>query len=676
MSAQNAIQLATAIQSKVGSSLISSQNLLPRGESAGVMTQAGASSLGVFLLRDLYEMQHRTYECVEKVASILQSQLDLAEEKDRRERDQLAEELKEKNKLGGSVVPGAGSDFDDDDVANKLDEIDESIDKGRFSELLTGGLTAALLAPGALKSLGKSLGAKLLKGTFYAAIAGFIADPIINYVDENFDLELTEAAKKDIKLSMIGAAAGFGLAGIPGAIIGATAGMMAKVGQYVAGTLNAEEINDSNFAGTAIGGAAGAMFGTAKLAAYIKGGGLASIGATTKLGIAMGSLPVLIGVGAAVALGVGAVYLTKKIDEYQEKTLNKLHETTAKLDKQMGEWAAREEEGLFERFGINLGKLSALGEAQVAAAEANEQVGQNKEKFLADEATVSKLGGLVSAIMGYSDDALTTILQDQTKGENFFSTLENLKAVAAKGGFGADSPDVFEALQAMSDRVQNHAIKLLNEDVKLSRIGKEAAKNKFQKNTYGGDQFENLKKLQLDRETLLKEKELKMKELEAAKIKLAELKEQGIEPTFFGENEAEITSDLIKKLEKELDENNRNATFTIGARLRRNEAAMQKFGTINGLLYNLDELRELYKDDKGRLQAIIERSINQTGSSFISAAQDGANAMKTVGEVQPIVFGGSNNGNTQIATQENYIKKLDTQGDPYFARESYTYGAI
>jgi hypothetical protein len=295
---------------------------------------------------------------------------------------------------------------------------------------------------------------------------------------------------------------------------------------------------------------------------------------------------------------------------------------------------------------------------------------------LADEATVSKLGGLVSAIMGYSDDALTTILQDQTKGENFFSTLENLKAVAAKGGFGADSPDVFEALQAMSDRVQNHAIKLLNEDVKLSRIGKEAAKNKFQKNTYGGDQFENLKKLQLDRETLLKEKELKMKELEAAKIKLAELKEQGIEPTFFGENEAEITSDLIKKLEKELDENNRNATFTIGARLRRNEAAMQKFGTINGLLYNLDELRELYKDDKGRLQAIIERSINQTGSSFISAAQDGANAMKTVGEVQPIVFGGSNNGNTQIATQENYIKKLDTQGDPYFARESYTYGAI
>ena len=90
MSAQNAIQLATAIQSKVGSSLISANSLLPRDEAAGTMVQAGASSLGVFLLRDLYDMQQKTYECVEKVASILQSQLDLAEDTERRERDQAA----------------------------------------------------------------------------------------------------------------------------------------------------------------------------------------------------------------------------------------------------------------------------------------------------------------------------------------------------------------------------------------------------------------------------------------------------------------------------------------------------------------------------------------------------------------------------------------------------------
>ena len=36
----------------------------------------------------------------------------------------------------------------------------------------------------------------------------------------------------------------------------------------------------------------------------------------------------------------------------------------------------------------------------------------------------------------------------------------------------------------------------------------------------------------------------------------------------------------------------------------------------------------------------------------------------------------SNNNNTSIASQNNYIKKLDTQGDPYFSREAYTYGAF
>jgi hypothetical protein len=51
MSSQNALQLATAIQSKVGSSLISVQNLLPPAESASANLQAGAGSLGVFLLK-------------------------------------------------------------------------------------------------------------------------------------------------------------------------------------------------------------------------------------------------------------------------------------------------------------------------------------------------------------------------------------------------------------------------------------------------------------------------------------------------------------------------------------------------------------------------------------------------------------------------------------------------
>ena len=456
MSAQNAIQLATAIQSKVGSSLISANSLLPRDEAAGTMVQAGASSLGVFLLRDLYDMQQKTYECVEKVASILQSQLDLAEDTERRERDQAAELAKEKRP--GAVIPTAGAGAGGlGQVDDTLEDIQESIDKGRFSELLTGGLTAALLAPQALKSLGKSLGSKLLKGGMYGAIAGFIADPIINFVNDEFDLELDADAKKDLKLGMIGAGVGFGVAGIPGAIIGATVPMMAKVAQYITGNLNADELDDSDFAGTAIGGAAAAMFATGKLGAYIKGGGLAAFGAKTTFGAALMSLPVVIGVGAAVALGVGAMFIAKKIDEYQEMALKKLAETTAKLDREMGEWAAREEEGLFERFGVNLGQLSALGEAKVATQEAMEQMGQNKEKFMSDAGMQTKLISLADTIAGYSDDAIKTILLDRTKANNFFDTIESIKGIAAQGGFGEASQDVFTKMAAFSDNVQRVA---------------------------------------------------------------------------------------------------------------------------------------------------------------------------------------------------------------------------
>ena len=90
----------------------------------------------------------------------------------------------------------------------------------------------------------------------------------------------------------------------------------------------------------------------------------------------------MIGIGAAVALGVGVTYIAKKVDEYQEKMLNTLADRMIDLDKEMGEFAAKQEEGLFERMGIQLGNLSALGQARVASEEAFEQFGQDKEKFI------------------------------------------------------------------------------------------------------------------------------------------------------------------------------------------------------------------------------------------------------------------------------------------------------
>ena len=59
MSSQNALQLATAIQSKVGSSLLSVNSMLPPQEAAAATLQAGGGALGVFLLRDLANLQEK-----------------------------------------------------------------------------------------------------------------------------------------------------------------------------------------------------------------------------------------------------------------------------------------------------------------------------------------------------------------------------------------------------------------------------------------------------------------------------------------------------------------------------------------------------------------------------------------------------------------------------------------
>ena len=669
MSSQNALQLATAIQSKVGSSLLSVNSMLPKPEAAAATLQAGGGSLGVFLLRDLANLQEKTYECVEKVASILQSQLDLSEERERRERDQAAELAKEKQ--GGGFIGPMPAENNNSNA--NLDDIEESIKQGTFADLIGNGLTAALLVPSALKNLGLGLGKRLLKGGLFGAVAGVVSDPLIKYIDDEFNLELDQTAKDEIKLSMIGAGVGLGMAGIPGAIIGATAPMIAKVAGFITGTLNAEDVSDKNFAGTAIGGAAAAMFTAGKVGAYIKAGGLASLGAKASFGAALASLPVIIGVGAAVALGVGAMFIAKKIDEYQEMTLNKLEKTTAKLDKELGEWAAREEEGLFERMGINLGRLSAMGEAQVAAKEANEQAGQNIERFKADTSTQTKLGALVNSISNYSDDAIKTILLDRTKSENFFSTLENLKAVAAKGGFGDNSGAIFTTLSAMSDRVQNTAKSLLDQGIKdPDGMIAAAANNKAGKirgMIQGGDQLENIPRLEAEKEKLMIERAKVEEKLAIEQKKLQEMKDAGMKGdyNFLSDNEFELQEKAVEALAEQL-EYNRNNPQNLQNRINRLDRSLQKFGTTNGLLYNLDQLREIMSDDE--LSKLIKRSVNQQGGEFLNEQ----NKANKEGAIPPtVVIKKEGDKVSNVATQNNHLGKLSVYEDPIMQAAGYVY---
>jgi len=649
MSAQNALQLATAIQSKVGSSLIGVQNMLPPAEANSAILQAGAGTSSAFLLSDMIKLQQDTLQSINNVGSVLKAQLDLAEEAERRARDQVIKNQPKPGAGGGVPVAGGGDGGLDDE------QFEELSDKLGMQSILTAGLGTALLTKDALKNFGKKLGGKLLKGGIYGAIAGYVADPIVNYVNKEFDLELDKDAKQEIKMSMIGAGVGFGVAGIPGAIIGATVPMIAKVAQYIGGSLNADEISDADFAGAAIGTGAAAMFTASKLGGVFAGSAIPKV---ATFGAALGSLPVLIGIGAAVAVGAGAMFIAKKVDEYQEMALKKLGETTAKLDKEMGEWAAREEEGLFERFGINLGQLSALGEAQVAAAEANEQAGQNITKFTADTATQTKLTALVDTIANYSDDALRTILMDNTKAGNFFSTIESLKAVAAKGGFGEESGAVFTKLAAFSDRVQNYAKKLVDSGVDLSAKGNQAARNLA---GIGGDQLENIP--QLEQQKIDTEKELQSKklELEQAKKDLidAETRNTG---KFFDTKEVNDLQAIIRKLEFEVGTENRRGTLE--SKILMIDKRLQKFGTTNGLLYNLDQLREIMPDSE--LRELIKRSVNQQGSQFLQE-QSAANNRETT-MVAPITFM-DNKKQINSASATTIAGKLSTQGDNFHENE-------
>ena len=653
MSAEAAVQTATLLQNKVGSSLAGVTSLLSPEQKSDVMLQAGASSLPVVVLDEMKELQRQTYECVEKVANLLQTQIDIATEANRRQRDQAAELRKEKKSEGAPMLPGSGQASAD----GLFGLTPESM-----KNLLTLGLGSVFTVAG-LKAAFKTFGKKLLRGGIVASIITLVADPVVDFLDKELKLDLDDQSKTDLKNSLIGA--GFGsMFGIPGAIVGATIPFVSRVGQYIAGTLNADQVKDSDFAAAGVGTTLASVYATGKLGKLMA---LSKLPAVSNLGMALASTPVLLAVGIGVAAGVGASFLAKKIDEYQEMTLKKLRGTVEKLDKEMGEWAAKQEESLLENFGVNMGTQTALGEAKIAAQEANEQVQQDKEKFLANTETQQNLRGLKDAMIGYSDDAIATILQDGSKAGNLMTTIENLQSIAAKGGFGKDSKDIFESLAAFSDRVQNIAIKMVDDGVKISSTGKSVALNK---EGIGGDQLENIPEMERKKQDLINEQTKARQELDEARIKLVDAQTRNT--GFFDTDEVNDLQGQIKKLERLVGDDGESGT--LARDIRNIEKRMDRFGTTNGLLYNLSELNELYKDDKDRLKDIIERSVNQQGSSFLQE-QIQANAMKKPDNLSPVVITDNKvQSQTNNAKNVTYAGRLNVHGDPIIVRDGYTYG--
>ena len=91
---------------------------------------------------------------------------------------------------------------------------------------------------------------------------------------------------------------------------------------------------------------------------------------------------------------------------------------------------------------------------------------------------------------------------------------------------------------------------------------------------------------------------------------------------------------------------------------------LQKFVTTNGLLYNLDQLREIMPDSE--LRELIKRSVNQQGSQFLQE-QSAANNRETT-MVAPITFM-DNKKQINSASATTIAGKLSTQGDNFHENE-------
>ena len=622
------IGVVTTLQNKVGTSLTGITSLLSPKEQTSAMVQAGASAMSTSVLLGIKNDTEQSLQQSTRTADILQGQLDLQEESERKRRENEQELLKAQKANQGTGTPvgvPGGVELDPEDK--------KGFDFGKLGDIATLGLGAAITSQiaksGGMKAIGASLGKRLVKGGLYGIVAGAVAGPLVEFVDKEFELGMKDEVKKDISNSATGAAAGAAIAGLPGAVIGGTLPMIANVHKYLAGEMDANSLNDYNFAGAAIGGTAAAVYTTGKLGKLMAASKLPAV---AKLGMALGATPALLAVGIGVAAGVGATYLAKKIDEYQEVALEKVKETTAQVDRDLGMWAAKQQEGILENFGLGMGDQSALGMNRVAADEAVEQMKQGS----LDETESANMKALGDSMLNMSDEALKTIMADQSKTKNVISTIEALKNLAVSGAFGQDSKPMFKKLNAFNDRMQSIATEMIKMD--KSSVS-DAARRLSTGQTTEGDTLEKF---------AAEDKKVDAQELEVAEAKMRLAEAEKKYQAFLDEGNKEgmiFTSKELRELNNAKAELNRQESIL-------NKTIDDRNKTLN---YNFEDLKKLYADDPEGLKKLIEMSVQNQGRVFLQEQKQNQELDEFGGKGQVITTitrGGDQN--TAVSGDQNY----------------------
>ena len=439
-----AINVATTLQNRVGASLNSLQLLTPQQSTPAVLA-AGATSVATAVLTSIKAGQDKILESTNSVVELLTTQVKIQEEAERRERERQAEIDKEKPIKDGTIPITDGPDAG----KFKLDEkgLMEGLDIGDFAALATaGGL------------LFKNVAGKIIKGGakggFYAVMASFLAKPAIDFLEEGIlKVDIPEETEKKLETSIIAAAAGLGLAGIPGALIALGAVGVNSLIKYINGEQEKIGLMD---AATLFAGGIGVKLLSAKAvtaltaAGWVKTAGV--LGAIT-------ATPVLIAAGVGIAMGIAVNELVKFNESIQEQTLKELEEITKISREELSKRFAEQKEGYVENllgagvadlFGIDITDLS---KARIGTEQALDTFKDEPKEFDAKEQT-SVLKSL-DAILMMNNEQLSDVLNDKTKTTAVLDTLNAARQLAAAGAFGEErSKQLFTELLKFSSNLQ------------------------------------------------------------------------------------------------------------------------------------------------------------------------------------------------------------------------------
>ena len=135
----------------------------------------------------------------------------------------------------------------------------------------------------------------------------------------------------------------------------------------------------------------------------------------------------------------------------------------------------------------------------------------------------------------------------------------------------------------------------------------------------------------------------------------------------FKKNEFEKQQEIVKDLAGKLVYD-RNNPQNLQNRIDRLDTMLQKFGTTSGLLYNLDQLREIMTD--AELKDLIQKSVNQQGATFINE-QNAANNLRSDLPGNITVNTIDSSDKKVISSSATTISKSAPTGETYFADISY-----